>query len=71
MPNKDELHVLRIQQAVESALSTFMDSGGITAAMRDGSGLDEVVDSGSYDSDDEYTQYEVSGDICAVYPVGP
>ena len=71
MPTKTEIHELTIQKAVERALSEIYGSGEVLAASRSGSILQQSLDGGSYNSSGSYVQYEVSGDICALYPVGP
>lgn len=71
MPTRDERHVLEIEKAVNRALSEAVSALDTLATARDGSGFNEELHSGTYNSSDEYVRYEVAGDICELYPVGP
>lgn len=75
MPTKTELHELDIQKAVERALSRIVAEGGgngsVLSVARDGSGLEEAVDSGAYNSSDAYLAYEVIGDIIGANVLAP
>lgn len=70
MVTRTEIHELEVQKAVERALSQI-DGATILQAARNGSGFAESLNSGTYNSSDEYVQYEVSGDVAGLYPVGP
>lgn len=71
MPTRDERHVLEIEKAVNRALSEAVSALDTLATARDGSGFNEELHSGTYNSSDEYIAYAVYGDDFNENTFGP
>lgn len=66
-----DVEAMRIQIAVDRALSNVLDNGSIVQGLRQGSSTGEISLNGQYDADDEFTEYFMAGDVVGVNPVSP